>query len=226
MNEIAEKMERVETLFDVELQEIPKESMEKYDKLFDDSAEHIEKYSADELAKPFEVPESYQKMFGEDVDNVRNSDLGDKTENDPCEDNLDINEMIDNYLQDIKANSEYPDTIKDDCFTGSDLEKISPEENSRMREEFDEKKEELKKQWEEQHGVPWPKYDHDVYSSNGKLIRRAGDDYDAHHIQPLGLGGKNTVENITPLSAEKHYDKQGVHAPGSAYDKLCKAMGG
>ena len=62
--------------------------------------------------------------------------------------------------------------------------------------------------------------------SNGKLIRKAGSDYDAHHIQPLGMGGKNEVKNITPLNAEVHYDKQGVHSPDSPYTKMDKMLGG
>ena len=62
------------------------------------------------------------------------------------------------------------------------------------------------------------------YSSNGKMIRKAGGDYDAHHIQPLGMNGKNEASNITPLHANEHYDKQGVHAPDSPYSKLDKML--
>lgn len=87
-------------------------------------------------------------------------------------------------------------------------------------------KPELKRQWEIENGRPWPKYETDVYSASGKLIRKAGSDYDAHHIQPLSLGGKNEASNITPLHAEVHYDKQGVHAPNSPYSQLDKALGG
>lgn len=130
------------------------------------------------------------------------------------------------YLDDLKARSECPETLPDDPFEVSDLEKVSPEELEAKREEFARKKDELKRQWEEKHGRPWPKYEHDVYSENGKLIRKAGQDYDAHHIQPLGMGGKNEVDNITPLHAEEHYDKQGIHAPGSPYDRLNQELGG
>ena len=56
------------------------------------------------------------------------------------------------------------------------------------------------------------------------MIRKAGGDYDAHHIQPLGMGGKNEASNITPLHANEHYDKQGVHAPDSPYSKLDKML--
>ena len=58
------------------------------------------------------------------------------------------------------------------------------------------------------------------------MIRKAGSDYDAHHIQPLGMGGKNEVRNITPLNAEVHYDKQGIHAADSPYSRLDQMLGG
>ena len=95
-----------------------------------------------------------------------------------------------------------------------------------MRDEFDDLKSGLKKEWEEKNGRPWPKYEHDVYSANGKLIRKAGSDYDAHHIQPLCLGGKNEVSNITPLRADVHYDRQGIHSMDSPYNKICNMLGG
>lgn len=137
-----------------------------------------------------------------------------------------LEKTLDNYFRDLKDKSEYPETLPDKPFSVSELEKQSPEKNAEMRDEFDDKKAELKKQWEEKNGMSWPKYAHDIYSVNGKLIRKAGSDYDAHHIQPLGMGGKNEVNNITPLNAEVHYDKQGVHSPDAPYSKLDKMLGG
>lgn len=137
-----------------------------------------------------------------------------------------IEKTLDDYFKDLKDKSECPDTIPDKPFEASDLKKCTPEENAEMRDEFDDKKAQLKKEWEEANEIPWPKYEHDVYSSNGKLIRKAGSDYDVHHIQPLGMGGKNEVNNITPLNAEVHYDKQGVHASDSPYSKLDQMLGG
>ncbi len=128
------------------------------------------------------------------------------------------------YFDDLKSKSEVPDTIPDKPFKVNDFEKLSPEKNQAMREEFMGVKGELKKQWEEKNGKSWPKYDKDIYSANDKLIRKAGSDYDAHHIQPLGLGGKNEVDNITPLNAEVHYDKQGIHSQDSPYSKLDKML--
>lgn len=131
-----------------------------------------------------------------------------------------IEKLLKEYLDDLKNNSEYPDTIEDD---GESYEKLSPEETAEKRAEFNANKERLIKEWEEKNGKEWPRYKEDVYV-NGKLIRKAGDRYDAHHIHPLSLGGKNESSNITPISAEKHFDKQGVHAPDSPYGKLEKAL--
>lgn len=138
----------------------------------------------------------------------------------------DMEQVLRDYFDDLKSESEYPETIPDKPFDTSDIKKRTPEENAEKREEFDDQKARLKQEWEEINGRPWPKYDHDVYSANGKLIRKAGSSYDAHHIQPLGMGGENVASNITPLSAEVHYDKQGIHAPDSPYGKLDDMLGG
>ena len=129
-------------------------------------------------------------------------------------------ELTAEYIDDLKKNSEYPITIEND---NEKYEKISPEENAKMREEFTDLKESLIKEWEKKNGKEWPKYEDDVYDEKtGKLIRRAGDRYDAHHIHPLTLGGKNEATNITPMHVNKHSDHRGIHAPDSPYGKLDK----
>ena len=155
-----------------------------------------------------------EKLFSKKSDTIG----GDRLESE-------LEETIKDYLADVKKNSEYRETIPDKPFESRSIERRSPEENANMREVFNENKAQLKKEWEEKNGIPWPKYEHDVYNSNGRLIRKAGSDYDAHHIKPLCLGGENTASNITPLHAEVHYDSQGVHASGSPFDKMCKMMG-
>lgn len=128
------------------------------------------------------------------------------------------------YINELKKYSEYPETISDHDLDKYEIKKQDPETVAALKEEFQKVKPELKKAWEELNGKPWPKYEKDVYSANGNLIRKAGSDYDAHHKQPLSLGGKNEVGNITPLSAECHYDHQGVHASGSTLDRIQKAI--
>lgn len=137
-----------------------------------------------------------------------------------------IETSLNDYFKDLKKRSDYPDTIKTKPFEVNNLKKLSPKELSTKRDEFNDKKGTLKKQWEDKHGQPWPKYDRDVYSSNGRIIRKAGGDYDAHHIHPLSMGGKNEVSNITPLHAKEHYDRQGIHSPNSSYGKLSEMLGG
>jgi hypothetical protein len=134
-------------------------------------------------------------------------------------------ELVREYFSDLKANSEYPETVKDNI-NSFDLKKISPEENSEMRQQFNQEKAELIKEWENNTGKLWPTYSENVYSENGILIRKAGDRFDAHHITPLELGGKNSADNITPIHAEKHYDSQGVHSPDSPYRSLVNAVKG
>lgn len=158
---------------------------------------------------------------------IKNSELiENEQKHERRDDKQDIKVLTDDYAKDLKDRSPCPDTLPDKPFSPDDLEKRSPEENANERQDFDEKKSDLKKQWEELHDRPWPKYEHDVYSENGKLIRKAGTDYDAHHIHPLSLGGKNEVSNITPMHASDHYDKQGIHAPNSPYSKLESSRGG
>lgn len=144
----------------------------------------------------------------------------DSSENYPESIKLLIEKYHKEYIEYLKANSEYPETIEDD---GSEYKKISPEENAKKRAEFNANKEKLIKEWEVKYGSEWPRYKEDVYV-NGKLQRRAGDRYDVHHIKPLSFGGKNEASNITPISAEKHFDKQGVHSTDSPYGKLDKLL--
>lgn len=160
----------------------------------------------------------------EDCDAFWNGVFGEAVENDNPEEKLET--VLKEYFNDLLKRSECPETIPNVPFEVSDLKPRTPKENAEMRENFDDVKADLKKQWEEENGRPWPKYDHDIYSSSGKLIRKAGSDYDAHHIHPLGMNGKNEARNITPLSAEVHYDKQGIHSANSPYSRIDKALGG
>ncbi len=169
---------------------------------------------------PKEAKEFWDKQFSE----MKSDNESTETPNEK------LDSALKDYIQDLKAKSEVADTIPDHPFEASDLQKISPEQKALAREEFDDKKKDLISQWEDAHNCSWPTYKEDVYITNKHgdqvLIREAGSRFDAHHIQSLSLGGKNEVSNITPLSADIHYDHRGVHAPGSPYDKLDKMVGG
>lgn len=125
--------------------------------------------------------------------------------------------MVDNYFNDIIKNSEFPQTIIND---GSVWKKITAEQNDIMRTEFKKLKSTLINDWEVANNLKWPKYEADVFSDSGKLLRRAGDLYDAHHIRPLEFGGLNVFDNITPFNVNKHFDKKGIHAVTSPFGEI------
>lgn len=168
--------------------------------------------------------------FSKDIDNnnkdkLENSDNQDLEDNERYNPDKKLEKDTNDYFNDLKNRSEYPETISDRPFELNDLKRITPEENVLKREEFDDNKKGLKKDWEDRNGMDWPKYKEDVYSESGKPIRKIGDDYDAHHIQPLCLGGENTAENVTPMHASEHYDHKGVHSKESPYSQIIKDLG-
>lgn len=134
----------------------------------------------------------------------------------------DLKELSREYINDLKTRSPFPETISNSLDT-SKLERKSPEEVANKREEFDENKKKLRNEWEKLNNKEWPRYDQDVYSPGGVKIRKVGDYYDAHHIQPLELGGKNEASNITPLDHNKHKE---IHAKDSSCKKLVEKVGG
>jgi|GEM_PF-2202112 len=134
----------------------------------------------------------------------------------------DLTELGQEYTNELRELSPFPDTVSD--VEVADWEKVSPEEVAEHRLEFRNAKDSLIKQWEEQTGEKWPTYDQDIYSNNGIKIRSAGDLYDGHHIRPLEFGGRNTADNLTPLHAEDHYDRQGIHRPGGVFQQIGEAL--
>lgn len=139
-----------------------------------------------------------------------------------------ISRVRNSYLDDVVNRSSFKDTIDVSKLKKRPWKRISPEKNQIMREQFSnaEFKEKLIKDWEKIHHREWPTYPEDVYLP-GKTnpYRLAGQRYDAHHIQPLGMNGKNVAGNLTPVHALEHADKMGIHSLGSPYDKLNTTLG-
>lgn len=145
---------------------------------------------------------------------------------------MNLEQTVSEYLEDIKNYSDCPDTLPDKPFNAKDLNRIDPEKVGELREEFSNKRAELIAEWESQNGREWPRYEEDVYilkkgtTDEYVKIRQKGDKYDAHHIQPLSLGGKNEASNLTPLRADVHMDHRGVHMAEGAYGRMEKIVGG
>ena len=135
----------------------------------------------------------------------------------------DISELTKEYIDDLKSKSDCPDTISYDAIDPAKLELQPPEKVAEKREEFDDNKAKLRKEWEERNNQEWPKYKEDVVNDDGKVIRKVGDNYDAHHIQPLQLGGENVVGNITPLDIYSHRE---VHSSNGSCQMLVETVKG
>ena len=213
-----------------ERMELPDDSGEKLEPVEfpDDSGETPDRFElpddSGETPDGFELPDdSNETPNGFEIPD----DFGEQPPESRGEQQLEsVEQTVQEYYEDLKEKSPCPETLPEKLPDADAYERISPEENAQKREEFTEKRTELKRAWEKANDRPWPKYETDIYSQNGKLIRQAGSDYDAHHIQPLCMGGKNEAANITPMHAADHYDKQGVHAPDSPYSKLEQQLGG
>lgn len=134
------------------------------------------------------------------------------------------------YLNDLLDKSTLPDTIPKDLLNPENFYKKPSDLVGQTRAEFKKTKDKLIKEWEQNTGESWPRYAKDLTiklkDGTEKIIRKAGQLYDAHHINPLTLGGENTWNNLTPLSADVHFDSRGVHRVNGALDKLTKLMEG
>ena len=134
-----------------------------------------------------------------------------------------LSDVVKDYISDLKNKSEFADTIKNKI-DPNNLEVSPTEKVKKLREEFEDMKSDLRNEWEKINNKEWPRYKEDVYNSDGVRIRKAGDRYDAHHIQPLQLGGKNEASNITPLRIDEHKE---IHSKtGSCTKMVEKAIGG
>lgn len=137
-----------------------------------------------------------------------------------------VNELVKEYIDDLKGRTLFFDTINFDKVKTETIERISPEKVKELREEFSDIKNNLIKQWEDINGIEWPRYKDYVYNENGVVIRKPGDRYDAHHILSLCFGGKNEVSNITPMHCNEHYDSKGIHRNDGPWAKIRDRIGG
>ena len=130
-------------------------------------------------------------------------------------------ELKENYLQDLSKRCGDEGNLKK-IDTSSQWIRVEGQELETARKSFDRDKDALIKEWEAQNGKEWPTYKEDIYNDAGKIVRHAGDKYDAHHIQPLSLGGRNLPENLVPLHYQDHIGEGGIHNTES-YNKLFDA---
>ena len=96
-----------------------------------------------------------------------------------------------------------------------DYEKLSAESLMKARKNFKSSKNNLIEEWEKSTRQEWPTYSEDVVSdTTGKVLRKAGDKYDAHHIIELSNGGDNSWWNLLPAKFPSEH-QGGIHGSGS-----------
>jgi hypothetical protein len=88
--------------------------------------------------------------------------------------------------------------------------KLSAAQTAKSRKRFKRVKNKLIKEWEQQTGRTWPKYDKQVLDKNGDVFREIGDPYDAHHLIENTYGGDHKWWNIHPASSPTQH-QGGIH---------------
>ena len=125
-----------------------------------------------------------------------------------------LKRLLPEYLQEIEDITGIDITQRQRKHLNKYLEKnrvlhLKKEDVAENRKEFNRLREELRKEWEDKTGRVWPKYKKNVVIE-GKIIRKAGSNYDAHHIIENSYGGPPTWWNIHPASFPDQH-QEGIH---------------
>lgn len=92
----------------------------------------------------------------------------------------------------------------------------------KQRAKFDKVKNKVIKECEENTVQEWPVYKDNVVSEKtGKIIRKDGDKYDAHHIIENSFGGEHEWWNMHPTKFLNEH-QSGIHGKGSPANELFK----
>ncbi|RDU23251.1 T7SS effector LXG polymorphic toxin [Anaerosacchariphilus polymeriproducens] len=134
-------------------------------------------------------------------------------------------DLIKKYIRDIetrtgiKLSDNQIDELKN-ALKNKEYKKLTTNEIARHRIEFNKVKNSLISEWEAKTGQKWPTYTEDVISAKtGKVVRKAGSKYDAHHIIENSYGGENKWWNIHPAKFPNEH-QAGIHASESPAGKL------
>ena len=104
----------------------------------------------------------------------------------------------------------------------TEYKKLPTAEVNNHRKEFNKVTNKLIEEWELNTNQTWPRYTENVYSKDGKrILRRAGEKYDAHHLIENSYGGDNKWWNIHPAKFPNEH-QSGIHRSGGPSRKLFK----
>ncbi|WP_297135823.1 RHS repeat protein [uncultured Eubacterium sp.] len=134
-------------------------------------------------------------------------------------------DLVKDYVRDvesrtgIKLSKNQIEELKN-ALRNKEYTKLTVKETANHRNEFNKVKNQLINQWETNTRQKWPNYTEDVISPNtGKVVRKAGDMYDAHHIIENSYGGEYEWWNIHPAKFPNEH-QSGIHGVVSPANKL------
>ncbi|WP_144556338.1 T7SS effector LXG polymorphic toxin [Bacillus pumilus] len=138
-------------------------------------------------------------------------------------------DTIKKYVRDIEGRTgrELPKNQIDHlkaALRNKEYSKMSPIETAKHRAKFDSVKNKVIKEWERNTGQKWPVYNENIISGKtGKVIRKKGDKYDAHHIIENTFGGEHEWWNMHPAKFPNEH-QAGIHGAGSPANTLFKGV--
>ncbi|ATH74033.1 T7SS effector LXG polymorphic toxin [Bacillus altitudinis] len=138
-------------------------------------------------------------------------------------------DTIKKYVRDIEGRTgrELPKNQIDNlkaALRNKEYSKMSPIETAKHRAKFDSVKSKVIKEWERNTGQKWPVYNENIISGKtGKVIRKKGDKYDAHHIIENTFGGEHEWWNMHPAKFPNEH-QAGIHGAGSPANTLFKGV--
>ena len=106
-----------------------------------------------------------------------------------------------------------------DYVSRNPVAKIDAETLAVNRKDFNKKRESLIKEWELKTNQKWPTYQQNVLNDNGKILRKIGDNYDAHHVIELSYNGRNEWWNLIPAAFPNEH-QGGIHRKGGPANQI------
>ncbi|MBC1500995.1 hypothetical protein HB943_10280 [Listeria weihenstephanensis] len=135
--------------------------------------------------------------------------------------------LVRSYVRDVEQQTSRKiakvqvDALKD-ALRIKEYTKLTPAETTKHRAKFDATKNKLIVEWEAKLSQEWPRYTENVFSERtGKIIRRQGEMYDAHHLIENTFGGDHEWWNIHPAKFPNEH-QAGIHGSGSPARELFK----
>ncbi|PNP92545.1 hypothetical protein BMT55_08225 [Listeria newyorkensis] len=137
--------------------------------------------------------------------------------------------LVRSYIKDVEQRTSRKlakiqiDALKDALRT-KEYTKLTPAETNEHRLAFKQVKNKLIVEWEQKTNQSWPRYSEEILSAkSGRVIRKLGEPYDAHHLIENTFGGEHEWWNMHPAKFPDEH-QAGIHGAGSPAKELFKGV--